>query len=198
MNLLLNYVTSWKVAGSIPDGITGFFSWPNPSSRTMALGSTQPLRRSAYWRDRIRYATWHDVYPETEHLSEQQSRSHWSDTIHYTISDTTEGRDLFFGSVVIMSSWIENDVLAYMYLQRRRQKKRRCWVHQYNVRKIKHSSAVVSRELSQHEEKFHEFYRMSPDSFRFLEKVVSAQLQNKDTNFRFAISLTEKLLITMR
>jgi hypothetical protein len=28
--------------GSIPD-ITGFFNSPNPSSRTMALGSTQPL-----------------------------------------------------------------------------------------------------------------------------------------------------------
>jgi hypothetical protein len=32
--------TSRKVAGSIPDG---FFSLPNPSSRTMALGSTKPL-----------------------------------------------------------------------------------------------------------------------------------------------------------
>jgi hypothetical protein len=31
------------VAGSIPDEITGFFNLPNPSSRTMALGSTQPL-----------------------------------------------------------------------------------------------------------------------------------------------------------
>jgi hypothetical protein len=28
---------------SIPDELTGFFNWPNPSSRTMALGSTQPL-----------------------------------------------------------------------------------------------------------------------------------------------------------
>jgi hypothetical protein len=28
--------------GSIPD-INGFFSWPSPSSRTMALASTQPL-----------------------------------------------------------------------------------------------------------------------------------------------------------
>jgi hypothetical protein len=33
--------TSWKVAGSIPNEIIGFFNWP--SSRTMALGSTQPL-----------------------------------------------------------------------------------------------------------------------------------------------------------
>jgi hypothetical protein len=32
-----------KVAGSIHDEIIGFFSLPNPSSRTMALWSTQPL-----------------------------------------------------------------------------------------------------------------------------------------------------------
>jgi hypothetical protein len=31
-----------KVAGSIPDEVIGFFYLPNPSSRTMALGSTQP------------------------------------------------------------------------------------------------------------------------------------------------------------
>jgi hypothetical protein len=29
--------------GSIPDEVIGFFNLPNPSSRTMALGSTQPL-----------------------------------------------------------------------------------------------------------------------------------------------------------
>jgi hypothetical protein len=58
-----------------------------------------------------------------------------------------------FGSVVIMSSSSE-DVVAYMYLRRRRQKNNGCWVHPYNVRNTKHSSAVVSRELSQHEEKF--------------------------------------------
>jgi hypothetical protein len=41
--MLRHYASSQKVAGSIPDEATGFFSWPNPSSRTMALGSTQPL-----------------------------------------------------------------------------------------------------------------------------------------------------------
>ena len=35
--------TSRKVAGSIPDGVTGIFRWHNPSGRTMALGLTQPL-----------------------------------------------------------------------------------------------------------------------------------------------------------
>jgi len=35
--------TSRKVAGSIPGGVIGIFLWHNPSYRTMALGSTQPL-----------------------------------------------------------------------------------------------------------------------------------------------------------
>jgi hypothetical protein len=34
---------SRKVTGSNPDGVIGFFNWPNPSSRTIALGSTQPV-----------------------------------------------------------------------------------------------------------------------------------------------------------
>jgi hypothetical protein len=47
LSWLRHYVTSRKVAGSIPD-VTGFFNWPNPSSRTMALGSTQPLNGNEY------------------------------------------------------------------------------------------------------------------------------------------------------
>jgi hypothetical protein len=37
------YDTKRKVAGSIPHEVIGFFNWPNPSSRTMAMESTQPL-----------------------------------------------------------------------------------------------------------------------------------------------------------
>jgi hypothetical protein len=40
---LRHYATSRNVAGSISDEVIGFFNRPNPSSRTMALGSTQPL-----------------------------------------------------------------------------------------------------------------------------------------------------------
>jgi hypothetical protein len=40
-------------AGSVPDGVIEIFHWHNPSARTMALGSTQPLRymstRSISW-----------------------------------------------------------------------------------------------------------------------------------------------------
>jgi membrane-bound lytic murein transglycosylase B len=45
--------TNQKVAGSIPDGVMEFFIDINPSDRTMALGSTQPLTemstRSISW-----------------------------------------------------------------------------------------------------------------------------------------------------
>ena len=37
------YATNRQVAGSIPDGVIEIFQWHNPSGRTMALGSTQPL-----------------------------------------------------------------------------------------------------------------------------------------------------------
>jgi hypothetical protein len=40
---LRHYATSRKVTGSIPDEVIVFFNWSNPSSRTMALSSTQPL-----------------------------------------------------------------------------------------------------------------------------------------------------------
>jgi len=36
-------VEALRSAGSIPDVMTGHFHWHNPSGRTKALGSTQPL-----------------------------------------------------------------------------------------------------------------------------------------------------------
>ena len=51
---LRHCATSRKVAGSIPDGVTGIFHWHNPSGRSLALGSTQPLTemstRNISWR----------------------------------------------------------------------------------------------------------------------------------------------------
>jgi hypothetical protein len=38
-----HYATSRKVVSLIPNEVTEFFNWPNPSSRIMVLGSTQPL-----------------------------------------------------------------------------------------------------------------------------------------------------------
>jgi hypothetical protein len=42
-NWLRHCATSWKVAGSIPDGVIGILHWHNPSSCTVAVGLIQPL-----------------------------------------------------------------------------------------------------------------------------------------------------------
>jgi hypothetical protein len=39
----MHYATGRKFVGSSPDEVDFFFNWPNPSSRAMALVSTQPL-----------------------------------------------------------------------------------------------------------------------------------------------------------
>jgi len=50
---LRHCATSRKVAGLVPDGVTGIFHWNNPSGRTMALGLTQLLTemstRNIFW-----------------------------------------------------------------------------------------------------------------------------------------------------
>jgi hypothetical protein len=38
-----HYAKSRRVAGSISDQVIGFFNWPNPSSRTVALRLIQHL-----------------------------------------------------------------------------------------------------------------------------------------------------------
>jgi hypothetical protein len=44
---LRHYAKCQKVAGSIPDEVIGFFNLLYPSSRTTALGSTQPLTETS-------------------------------------------------------------------------------------------------------------------------------------------------------
>jgi hypothetical protein len=44
---LRHYATRWKIAGSIPYKVTGFFNLPNPSSRNLPLGSIQPLTETS-------------------------------------------------------------------------------------------------------------------------------------------------------
>jgi hypothetical protein len=44
---LRHYVTNKQVMGLNPNGATGIFHWHNPVSRTMALGSTQPLTETS-------------------------------------------------------------------------------------------------------------------------------------------------------
>jgi len=46
-------------------------------------------------------------------------------------------------------------------------------------------------------EKFKDFYRMSQGSFKILSELVRPNLEKRDTNFQLAISVEERLLITL-
>ncbi|KAJ8971482.1 hypothetical protein NQ314_000679 [Rhamnusium bicolor] len=76
--------------------------------------------------------------------------------------------------------------------------KRRYWVHPYNYINLKHSYYIVSRELNDHPDKFKSFYRMSLQTFTRLVSVVGPHIIKKDTTFRLALGIEEKLLITLR
>ena len=52
--------TNRKVAGSIPDGVIGIFHGHNPSDRTMALGSTQPLTEMSKKGKSVPLQAWSD------------------------------------------------------------------------------------------------------------------------------------------
>ena len=72
-----------KVAGSIPDGVIGIFHWHNPSGRTMALGSIQPLKemstRNISWGERgpVRKAD-NLNHPHVPNVSKSESLLSWN------------------------------------------------------------------------------------------------------------------------
>jgi len=61
-----------------------------------------------------------------------------------------------------MSSSEDNVVVPYLYLKKR---KRRFWIHPHNIRNVCYSTFIVSKELDQDPEKFHDYYRMNPETF---------------------------------
>jgi hypothetical protein len=78
----------------------------------------------------------------------------------------------FHTSLTNMSS-TEEDILVAYWFRCRVRRKRKYWVHPYNLTNVHHNSTVVSRELSQHESKFREFYPMNSENFHFLKNLVT-------------------------
>lgn len=98
-----------------------------------------------------------------------------------------------------MSSSEDDVVVTYLYLKKRkRQRKRRFWIHPHYIRNVCYSTFIVSNELDQDPEKFHGYYRMNPETFTILVNIVEASIRKRDTNFRQAVSVEERLLITLR
>lgn len=84
--------------------------------------------------------------------------------------------------------------MTYLYLKKR---KRWFWIHPHFIRNVCYSIFIVSKELDQDPEKFHGYYRMNPETFTILVNIVEASIRKRDTNFRHAVSVEERLLITL-
>ena len=67
-------------------------------------------------------------------------------------------------------------LLLLKHKNKSKRKKRRYWVHPYNHINLKHGSYIVSKELSEHPDKFQSFYRMSVQTFRRLVSLVGPHI----------------------
>lgn len=97
---------------------------------------------------------------------------------------------------------MENEDVALLLLLRRRRKKRekrRMWVHPtLKLRKEHGEFHRLIQELRDHPDRFYTYFRMSPPLFDDLLEKVGPHIRRLDTNYREAISPSERLAITLR
>lgn len=97
-----------------------------------------------------------------------------------------------------MSSEDEDVILLWWWARKKIKCKRRYWVHPINVSNIGHSTSKVANELYSDPDKFKTFNRMGKSNFDNLVHIVGPKIIKKDTNFRLAVPVEERILITLR
>lgn len=80
-----------------------------------------------------------------------------------------------------------------------RNKQRRIWVHDILLKRhIEGEYITLYKQLSDHEEKFFKYFRMSKFQFNELLLKIKITIRKKNTRFRKAISPREKLAVCLR
>jgi len=80
----------------------------------------------------------------------------------------------------------------------RHEKPKRMWIHPLNEKRT--TSNLIQcflRELRNDELKFKNFTRVSSETFDYILKIITEEIQKPDTNFRMSIKPDEKLLVTL-
>ena len=95
------------------------------------------------------------------------------------------------------------DELFLLYLLRKKHKnyksKRRFWMHSiFKYREQLGEFHSLVKELSSHEDKFFQYFRMSQAQFNKLLELVAPDIMKKDTTYRKSISAQERLAICLR
>lgn len=94
----------------------------------------------------------------------------------------------------------EDVVVLYAY-QRRRKRKRRhdMWVHDLWTERGMHGEYHhLVRSLFAYEDKFHQYFRMTPQIFNELHELIKDDIRKQNTYFRRAIGTEERLAICLR
>lgn len=94
----------------------------------------------------------------------------------------------------------EDVLMLAVLLRRKNKKKRKYWVHPYNLINRNRSiiSSCTSEQMINDPEKFRSFYRMSQNAFKHLLDKIGPCIQKLNTKFRASVLPEEKLIITLR
>ena len=78
-------------------------------------------------------------------------------------------------------------------------RRKRYWVHKINKdRTTLGEFHTLYGHLREDEERFWSYFRMSTTTFDYILSLISHRLQRQNTNFRKAITVEEKLMVTIR
>ncbi|XP_022160163.1 uncharacterized protein LOC111026394 [Myzus persicae] len=106
---------------------------------------------------------------------------------------------------VYLSSESEDDEILLLAAivaddeERKRKKKRKCWVHSVNKeREISGEYCTLMPELRKDPERFHIYFRMTPECFDQILGWIIDDIQKMPTNFRNPIPPSERLAISLR
>ena len=94
----------------------------------------------------------------------------------------------------------EESMLLLLLLSRMRNRRnpRRVWVHEIFQNKEFSEYNTLVRELSSHEDKFFQYFRMSEDQFETLLEMVKPDLTKITTQFRSPVGARERLALCLR
>lgn len=89
-------------------------------------------------------------------------------------------------------------IIAYNFIRRRRNWRRKYWIHPYIERNINCRLFVAARELSEDDSVFQSFYRMTKHTYQNLVSTIGPLIQRQNTAMRACVSPEERILITLR
>lgn len=85
---------------------------------------------------------------------------------------------------------LENSALKF--------RKTRLWVHELNQERTLGEFHHLYGDLRKDEERFWSYFRMSKKTFDYIVSEISNRIQGQNTNFRMAITVEEKVMVTIR